>query len=258
EVVEKDLDEIKVYKAGMLKELRKFENNRLVERYEYDDGQIITEDTFYYNEQGLLIAKESSKEVGSFTETLQYDDSGRIASIDKQYENFSETSVFDYSVAGVVSMTETTYAGNDVVVNMRISYINESGYTYKVEDETLPPLFIVHDLVYNGPNVVSSLSVVTHPQDLKPEITENEYTYDMITPVKGAYLAYTENMLGSRLNYNLYNRNIQLATENYLIKTVKGDIVLDDVYEFDEDGFPVKHKVYLNSQPNYEYVITYQ
>lgn len=207
-----------------------FEDNKVREYHigPNDDDTYDSNYTYTYGADGQLTGMVSTDAQGqmTFSRVVAYDAQGRIIAKDDTYyvataPYSSENVVYTYNEDNTVTADFTSY---DDTVQDRTYHFNSAGLVYKVTNGNE----IAQELSYNGNNVSA--------------IGTTSYLYDESTPVKGEYLNIYRNMFNSYSNFVVYNGYIVPFTvsDKYMISTVNSYETINSVYEFNEDGYPVK------------------
>ncbi|WP_417353054.1 hypothetical protein [Flavobacterium alkalisoli] len=270
--VDKNLKEIARYNDGedQISELRKFTDNKMTERYIYNEGEAYFSDLYTYNEQGLLISRTASIEDQTAVTEITYDELGKIIAIDVT-SSFSgnpysvDHSTVDYTEEGVIKVTMINVQGSDTTVSKYNYYLDAQGRVYKIASvNSNEELNYLCEAVYNGNNVVTYYSNMD--SETGTYLNSSIYTYDNETVVKGDFLKVAYNQFGdNKANHVLFKQTgIVVISENYLIANEAVSFGQENsgtvTYEFDNDGFPVKQTAFVDGEadPVSEYLITYE
>lgn len=263
-VENKDLKDISYYGIDgddLIDELRRFENNRLTERYLYDDaGNPYFEDLYAYDNNGRLITRTITTTDDNLSQTIEYDNSGRFDIINEYFPDgtLRTQTIFDYSVENKITETRNQYNSEGMYYTSQKSYdLLPDGRIYKINAG-----YRVVEVVYEGNNIISSITNYYENGEITSANASNT-TYDYVTPVKGEFLKVKSNQFGgNKANHVMYYDGFEKANDKYLIG---GSMTTDGVnytssveFEFDADGFPIKATGYVDGEYQNKYVITYQ
>lgn len=261
---EKHLKSIKIYETGYPQaiEILNFQNDRLTEFFQYNSvigGLKLTSKNYY---------------VGDLVSHIDYYDfynGNKISSVFITYDTQSRISRVIWNLNINEFITDNYNYADDIVIRTREStenisdeyydktfYLNSNNQIYKMEKNRslygsdLP----YEEVTYEGNNII------LHQIFGAGSPITKAYSYDNETIVKGSFLKYNLNQFGSNANMILlgsFDNAINTADKfrNFeSLHTTQLDISY--IYEFDNDGYPVKRtQYYMNTPYRYE-VIEYQ
>lgn len=254
-IIEKDIKEIAYYEGDMFVGLIKFENNKFKERYLMVAG---LEDYYTYDSQGRLIERVmyQNDEIVS-TENITYDSSGRLVNITVENVDYYTVTEFDYTQQNKILRTDISYFEGSQQASTRFYHINDQGYISKIiyGEDDFPNS---SEAVYSD-NCLISVLYADFDMMLEDYIYHNTTnSYDMETEVKGQYININHNRFGSNQHNTVLASNFLPVGNKYLFSVIEGEYETQYVYEFDEDGFPVEVKRYINNELSSKEIITYE
>ncbi|MEE1898512.1 hypothetical protein V1389_09205 [Flavobacterium rakeshii] len=254
--------------SGEIREITKYEDNKLKERILYDQGVIFHTEIFAYNEDGYLVSGVYTTDDDGVNQYVSYDDSGRITQITNDFTYMgivgnTTTSVVDYSETGVINVTKTTVQGENEELDYFKYFLTAEGRVYEIALVNDDELSYIYKVDYDGDNVAVVYSY--RDGDTGAYLNTSTLSYDNETEVKGEFVHINSNRFGdNKANYVIYREDvIPNVSEKYHTGTnVAGYVNYSSqiTYEFDEDGYPVKQTGYIDGEqdPTAEYFITYE
>ena len=257
----KSLDEIAVFIDGSQVELYQYRQNRLIKNYYYDQqGEIVSGNTFTYDELGRLIFIQSSTGT-EVAETLTYDNMGRISMIQRETANsLYVQNDFDYAAPGKVMATRTvTYPNGQNEETTTVYFLNQDGKVSRIEEGAVGSPHMIAEVQYEGNDIILKTDTFFIPEEEQPYIFTHQFIYSE-TPVTGW-------LLSSRNRYGDNPANVVLCTgfqpegDKYLTKVISegGNPALKEyIYEFDGEGYPVKRSYYADGELSSYLTITYR
>lgn len=256
--VEKHLKEVQRYFNGELAEVLKFENDRVKERFLYNEsGQLFYEDYYTYNDQFMLIERHiisnAYEETETATETFMYDNQGRLSVINIEHNaSFYTIRNFDYTTSGIISEDNYTYStGNEFYSNKEYK-LNEYGLVYKIIDG-----LNTTDATYSGYNMISYIS--SYENSGNTIIHSSQTNFNISTDVKGEFINRNNNMLGNnKFNQSLYKSNIVHYDTHYMDNSIIQGVTNTYTYEFDSDNYPIVYMSYEGENLFLKEIITNQ
>ncbi|OIQ17255.1 MAG: hypothetical protein BM557_08560 [Flavobacterium sp. MedPE-SWcel] len=284
-VVEKHIKDITNYSPdseGVMQYVtfKKFENGLPLEEYigPVENPSITILYTYDTDNKLTVMNWESSTAIVEIT--FEYDVLGRLTSKHMDVQNNGglsgtiEHTDFTYEVDNqiFVATTKTVFGthNSNTTYEEEIKYLDNEGYVYKISDTSENPTFR-EAIVENG-NLISIQSSVYDESIGEYVISQGgERVYDMFNEVRGEYnftnvisnqvIALETNVFGSnKANASLHNGGVSDRMVNYLIerKNSSGELLGTRVYEFDDDGYPIKsQRVDSNGDVFSENHITY-
>ncbi|HYD89922.1 MAG TPA: hypothetical protein VEA37_00365 [Flavobacterium sp.] len=259
--VDKNLHKILLYVQDgdeLIDESCIFVDNRMTERYLYDQGEPFYHDIYTYF-QGRLIKREVTDDIngGHLVLELSYDSSGRISSqIIEVDSGYTEFTTYNYAEPGKIKTITYFSQGGQPEEKHTTYFLDDEGFVFKIESGNNVTI-LEYD---SGRNVVSK-TYIQNPGEENEETNVTLYTYDLETPVKGGFLQKDFIRFGdNNANYELYEgyNNYQPARSNYLIQTSSEGEVANTEYEFDEDGYPMSYSIVSNGEAWATYQIIYE
>lgn len=256
----KMLKEIRRYFNGTLGEVLKFENDRLKERFLYNDnGQIFFEDYYTYDNSLLLTSRyvHNSEENVTFTSSMSYDDVGRLLSIHEESDltnSYFVDITFDYSSPGYIVRNDIRLTNGQQGESQTIFDITVDGLVTKITQNNSDNM----EAVYYGNNMIS-LTTLYYNDSGNDLITTHQFDHDMTVEVKGEYLNRNSNRFGNvKANSSLYSNDIIRVDTNYISKHIVSNEEFDYVYDYDANGYPITFSIFGNGNLLEREVITYQ
>lgn len=259
-VNEKQLKEvISTRDNGQSGESLKFENNKVKERYLFNETGVYFEDLYSYDNEGRLYKRFVTTADFEAEQTIVYDDFERISYITTEtiFDGASGVDVeersFDYSIANKV--IETTIRENQP--NSIYTFdLDNNGRVYRVTEGSNNS--IINEATFTGNNTATQ-TYFSYNTPTEFTTLTNTFTYDMTTEVKGEFLKISTNRYGNYIaNEALFNHFVSNARNNYVSQVVNDDSTTTYQYQFDADGFPVNVDTYENGVVYRTTTITYQ
>lgn len=249
---EKKLKKISGYdmeNGGNLISEQLFQNDLVKYVYVYNpDGSEYYHREYSYNNDGILVMLQTYEDnILTSRETITYDSQQRISNVLREFFSSGVTNVIhkDYVYNDDNTITNEVYDSQTSVTNT--FYLNDAGLVIRSEaDSEFDNNIYIEEREYNGNNEVlfrrKSLNKTTLEYTLQ---YEEAYSYDLATPVIGSYLnphRFGEFKANLVLFYSFHQRYI--LNENYLTGRTSASENQTRSYEYDEEGYPVKLKVY--------------
>ncbi|QYJ67444.1 hypothetical protein [Flavobacterium litorale] len=256
DAVEKHLKEISKVIDGQQIELNKFENNRLTERYLYNNNQLYFENYYTYNEEGYLTERysENFNTQETSNQILEYDDLGKLILIETQYTSdgvpsYSSEQNFDYNTLNKIIETETSSVQPQAPKTYVYDIINNN-LVYKVtHDGDNPTIF---EGQYQGGNLVTQLYTNYINGSYVTQTTN--FTYTTINVIEDN----TNQNNYFEINSALLNRGISNPKVYYILSAQNDNGNTTFEYELDEDGYPTKIESFNNGELSIQYYYSYE
>lgn len=230
-----------------------FEDGQLSVARHYTNAGMETGRTEYiYNDDSILIEANiysNSNPVPSYTSNYIYDTQGRLADINQTAFQFEETVTVEdhvvYNNDNTISYWRESENGENLIYTY---YVNDNGKIFKVMNDDGETM----EVIYEG-NDIASLT--------DPEGT-TMYSFDNVTEVKGDYRKVISNQYSNDVNAVLAAGLPSFigGIDRYQIASDGPTMDTETVYEFDDDGYPIKRTVYQNgsAQPHTVSEIVYE
>jgi hypothetical protein len=228
-----------------------FENNKRVSYHIYNmEDELVVYTLYTYSSEGLLLTEEyfnGNNELQSRV-SYDYDSEGKIIKRTRARGNEEpETKDFIYNSDNTISCI-AFISGSTPETSTLKYYLNDMGIIYKMF-ASFDNSF--EEIIFNG-GLATSLSrynsVFSGPSTLT-------YTYDMQTPVKGEFINMFKNQYGHINNAILcVGLNGPFFTNHYILE--EGNAKYE--YAFDNDGFPIREKIYLDLVLRADFQILYE
>ncbi len=233
-----------------------FYENRLVEINRHVNNETSTLYSCSYWEENMYISSYHyySGSNSTVDASVYYDSQNRISTIyvHEPLSVFTEKA-FDYSVPGKITMNQVVDDGFETEESQTIYSLDTYGRIYKITViDGNGGIEYISEADYNG----DALALVTNTYYSNGNIVKEEtipYNYNTSMEVKGAYNNLLASRCGTDVNSILLHEKFEVFKENYIESY--GNMSFE--YEFDQDGFPIKEKVYNNGVLSYYKVITY-
>ena len=219
------------------------EDKKTVKVTFYSQGELERYDDYEYNDEGMLEFVKSYLDGELWnTNEFEYDSQGRVIAQTHTFANSEQTSIRYYTHNNDNTIT---VSGGETATY----FINEQGRVYKhFESE-----FSFTEAEYEGNNIIRLSTYSTSADIIYDEEHEPKGDYHQIDKEQfGNYLA--NGIVCGGFGYGLGVDKYLLAVDG------SGNTGYSQVYEFDDEGYPVKMSRYYEGspQPSSELTIIYQ